>query len=139
MLITAAWQVDTSGPEPFYKGPLVFPLMVFLVMIIGSLPSLWRLIKPSGSVTWFLDGHGAPIKGVIVLGLLVALLSGVVTIGMEVSVWLFLLFSMKIVGQDSVVKMVVFPVAVTAILYVVFKLCLDIWFPEPAIMTLFAE
>jgi hypothetical protein len=139
MLITAAWQVDTTGPDPFYKGPLIFPLIVFVLMIIGSLPSLWRLITPSGSATWYLDGYGAPKKGMLVLGLLVAFLSGVLTIGMEISAWMFLVISMKIVGQDSPRKLVVFPAAVTAILYVVFKLCLDIWFPEPVIMALFAE
>ncbi|MGD9224522.1 MAG: hypothetical protein PVH22_14815 [Desulfobacteraceae bacterium] len=85
MLITASWQVDTTGPDPFYKGPLIFPLIVFLLMIIGSLPSLWRLVKPCACSTWRLDGYGAPKKSVIVLGLLVAFLSGVITIGMEVS------------------------------------------------------
>lgn len=139
MLITAPWQVDTTGPDPFYKGPLIFPLIVFLIIMVGSLPSLSRLIKPLKESDWTLDGFGIPKKSMVVLCLLVAFLAGVITLGMEISTWLFLVISMKIVGQDTSFKLIVFPLVLTVLLYVVFKLFLDIWFPEPLIMALFPE
>lgn len=135
MLISSPWQVDTTGPDPFYKGPLIFPLIVFLLVIAGSLPSIWRLIRPRRQSSWYLDGYGIPAKGILMLGLLATYLVGVVTIGMEVATWLFLVISMKIVGQDSILKITVFPLLITLILYLVFKLLLDIWFPEPLIVT----
>jgi hypothetical protein len=31
MLATIRWQVDTSGPDPFYKGSLIFPILVSIL------------------------------------------------------------------------------------------------------------
>lgn len=139
MLVSSPWQVDTTGPDPFYKGPLIFPLIVFSLIIAGSLPSIWRLIRPSGQASWYLDGYGAPVRGIVILGLLVAFLTGIITIGMEAASWLFLVVSMKIVRQDSFIKITVFPIVVTLCLYLVFRVFLEIWFPEPMIMTWFGE
>jgi len=138
MLLTSAWQVDTSGPDPFYKGPLIFPLIVFCLMIAGSLPSLWRLFKPSQS-SWYLDGQGKPFKTMVILCLLICYLAGIICIGLEVSTWLFLLVSLKLVNQDSILKLTLIPVLVTLVLFIIFKYFLDLWFPEPLIMELFLE
>ncbi|RLB92777.1 MAG: hypothetical protein DRH26_05490 [Deltaproteobacteria bacterium] len=139
MLITSPWQVDTSGPDPFYKGPLIFPLIVFCLMLAGSLPSLWRLFRPSEKSSWYLDGQGKPFKTMVILGLLIIYLAGIIFIGLEVSTWLFLLIALKLVNQDSILKLTLIPVLVTLILFVIFKYFLDIWFPEPLIMEIFLE
>ena len=55
MLLVSPWQVDTTGPDPFYKGPLLFPLMILGMTLAASLPSMWRLIKPGVDASWHLD------------------------------------------------------------------------------------
>lgn len=139
MLITASWQVDTSGPDPFYKGPLIFPLIVLCLIIAGSLPSMWRLFRPKEQSSWYLDGKGKPFKTAVILGLLICYIAGIIWIGLEVSTWLFLLIALKLVKQDSMMKLSLIPVLVTLILFIIFKYFLDIWFPEPLIMELFLE
>lgn len=137
MLVSSPWQVDTSGPDPFYKGPLIYPLMVCCLILAGSLPSLWRLFKTGNNSSWHLDGHGKPFKGMIILGLLALYPAGLMAVGLELSTWLFLILALKVVKQDSGLKLILIPMGVTLILYLVFKLFLDIWFPEPLIMELF--
>lgn len=139
MLISAPLQVDTSGPDPFYKGPLIFPLIVFCLIIAGSLPSIWRLIKPPLHASWYLDGHGKPFKNIIILGLLIFYLAGLMVLGLEISTWAFLVIAMKLVKQDSVLKITLVPILVTLILFLIFKVFLDVWFPEPLIMGFFPE
>jgi hypothetical protein len=134
MLVTSPWQVDTSGPDPFYKGPLIFPMIVFSLIFIGSLPSIRRLIIPQINASWYLDGYGRPVKTVILLGLLCLYISGIITIGLEVSTWVFLTAAMKIVKQDSLGRIILVPFSVTVILFILFKIFLDIWFPEPLIV-----
>ena len=136
MLVSSRWQIDTSGPDPFYKGPLIFPLIVCCLMLAGS---LWRLFKPVRNASWHLDGQGKPIKGIFILGLLMIYIPGIMAIGMELSTWLFLMIGLKLVKQDSVLKLTAIPIVVTLILYLVFKVFLDVWFPEPLIMGLFLE
>ena len=137
MLLTLPWQVDTTGPDPFYKGPLIFPLIVLFLMVIGALPSAWRLFKPAVNRSWFLDGEGIPFKTMTVAGLLILYLAGMPYLGLELSTWLFLFFALKIVRQDTILKLTVIPTLITAIIYVTFKVFLDIWFPSPLLLDLF--
>jgi len=139
MLIASPWQVDTSGPDPFYKGPLIYPLIVCSLILAGSLPSLWRLFKTGRNASWYLDGQGKPVKGLIILGLLILYPAGLLAVGLEFSTWLFLILALKFVKQDSVLKLTLIPIGVTFILYLVFKLFLDVWFPEPLVMGFFSE
>ncbi len=134
LLIASPFQVDTTGPDPFYKGPLIFPIIVFILMAAGSIPSMWRLLKPAAGSSWYLDGYGKPKTNMIVLGLLIFYLFGLVVLGLEFSTWLFLVVALKLVKQDSRFKIFVFPLLVTLILYLVFKVFLDVWFPEPLII-----
>lgn len=139
MLISSPWQVDTSGPDPFYKGPLIFPIIVSCLILAGSLPSMWRLLRPSLHASWYLDGYGKPFKNMIILGLLILYLAGIVAIGLEISTWLFLVIALKFVKQDSMIKITLIPILVTLILFLIFKIFLDVWFPEPLIMEFFSE
>lgn len=134
MLLSSRWQVDTSGPDPFYKGPLIFPIIVFSLMLLGALPSMWRLVRPPKGASWSLDGYGHPVKNTVILGLLVIYLAGLITAGLEISTFLFLLAAMKLVKQDAPWKLLVFPAGVTLVLFLVFKVFLDIWFPYPLIL-----
>ena len=131
MLLVSPWQVDTTGPDPFYKGPLLFPLMILGMTLAASLPSMWRLIKPGVDASWHLDGGGFPRRPAVILCFLIVFLVLLPLLGMEAATWLFLTGSLKYLKQDSRVKLWLIPALVTLILYLVFKVFLDIWFPEP--------
>lgn len=139
MLVTIRWQVDTSGPDPFYKGPLIFPLIILSIMLAGALPSMWRMIRPAAGASWYLDGHGIPYRTIVVAGMLALYPLGFTYLGLEISTWVFLILGLKIVKQDSPAKLVIIPVAITAAIYLMFKFFLDIWFPVPLLFELFME
>jgi len=138
LLILSPWLVDTSGPDPFYKGPLVFPLITLGLILAGSVPSLIRLVRPKDA-RWYLDGRGKPFRAVKVLVCLVLFLGGLVFLGLEISTLIFLAASLKLVGQDSRPKLLLIPLLVTLILTVIFKYSLGVWFPEPLVMQVFME
>lgn len=138
MLLLSPWQVDRSGPDPFYKGPLLFPLITLCLMLAGSVPSIIRMVRP-GKTQWYLDGHGKPFRAARVLGCLILYLGGLIFAGLEIATFVFLLAALKLVGQDTLVKLSVIPLLVTVILVVIFKYFLAIWFPEPLVMQFFME
>jgi hypothetical protein len=132
-LITSPWNVDTEGPDPFYKGPLIFPIMVLSMMILASLPAFKRLIAPPYGASWRLDGEGYPKKTLIVLGLLVAMLFGLNLIGLEASSLAFLGVSLYILGHRGALKLIVLPLVMTGLIVLIFKYFLDVFFPEPLV------
>jgi hypothetical protein len=138
LLVLSPWLVDTTGPDPFYKGPLLFPLITLGLILAGSVPSLVRLVRPGGA-RWYLDGLGRPVRAAKVLACLVLFLAGLTVLGLEISTLAFLAASLKLVGQDSRIKMILVPLLVTVILAVIFKQMLGVWFPEPLVMRLFTE
>lgn len=139
MLLSITWLVDTTGPEPFYKGPLLFPLIVLCIMVTGSLPSIWRMIKPAQNSSWFLDGEGVPYITMVVACLLALFPVGLNYLGLEITSCIFLILGLKIVKQDSLFKLIIIPILITAILYFMFKFFLDIWFPTPLLFEIFLE
>jgi hypothetical protein len=138
LLVLSPWLVDTTGPDPFYKGPLLFPLITLGLILAGSIPSLFRLIRP-GPAQWYLDGLGRPVRAAKVLACLVLFLGGLMVFGLEISTLVFLGVALKLVGQDSRLKMILVPLLVTVILTVIFKQFLGVWFPEPLAMRFFME
>ncbi|THB81356.1 MAG: tripartite tricarboxylate transporter TctB family protein [Desulfobacteraceae bacterium] len=139
MLITIKWQIDTSGPDPFYKGPMIFPLIILLIMLAGSIPSMWRMIKPLPGSSWYLDGDGIPYRTIAVAVLLAFFPLGLTYLGLEISTWLFLFTGLQIVKQNALPKLIGIPLGITAAIYLVFKLFLDIWFPTPLLFELLME
>ena len=134
MLVSSPWQVDSSGPDPFYKGPLIFPLLVLSMMVLASLPFWKRLLTPPEKASWHLDGQGIPWKTIRVLGLLVGYLGGLLVVGLEAATALFLVAALWMVGERTWPKLAFVPLGVTAVLYLFFKYILDVWFPEPLLM-----
>jgi hypothetical protein len=133
-LISSPWNVDTEGPDPFYKGPLIFPVMVLSMMILASLPAWARLLSPPAGSSWRLDGEGFPKKTLVVLGLLIALLIGLGLIGLEVSSWLFLTITLYYLGHRGFLKLVVLPLVMTGLIVMVFKYFLGVFFPTPMVV-----
>jgi hypothetical protein len=132
-LITSPWNVDTEGPDPFYKGPLIFPIMVLSMMILASLPACKRLFSPAAGSSWQLDGDGYPKKTLVVLGLLIAMLVGLNLIGLEISAFAFLGVSLYLLGHRGPFKLIVLPLVMTGLIVLIFKHFLDVFFPTPII------
>jgi len=139
VLISTPWQVDTSGPDPFYKGPLIFPLLVLVLMIVASLPAVWRLLNPPPGAGWHLDGAGVPVKTAVVLGLLVTYLFGLRLVGLEFSSWAFLFVSLVFLGHRSPLQLILIPLIVTGLVVVIFKHVLGVFFPTPLLLDWFLE
>gem|GEM_PF-659909 len=153
-LITSPWNVDTEGPDPFYKGPLIFPIMVLSMMVLAALPACRRLFSPADGSSWRLDGGGYPRKTLMVLGLLIGMLAGLNLIGLEVcalaflsvSLYIglnliglevcalaFLSVSLYILGHRGPFKLIVLPLVMTGLIVLIFKHFLGVFFPTPLI------
>lgn len=139
VLISAPWQVDTSGPEPFYKGPLIFPILVLALIIMAALPAAWRLARPPRDATWQLDGGGWPVKTGVVLAMLVAFLIGLVFCGLAFSSCGFLFFGLYYLGHRTALKLILIPLIVTGLMVLIFKYLLGVFFPTPLLVDWFLE
>lgn len=137
VLLSARWQVDTSGPDPFYKGPLIFPLLALSLMILASLPAVWRLIKPSPDASWRLDGDGIPQKPIIVSVFLIVFLFGLVFLGLELSSWGFLVIALYYLGHRTPQTLILVPLIITGLIVLIFKHVLGVFFPSPLVMDFF--
>lgn len=131
VLVSSPWQVDTSGPYPFYKGALIFPLLALGLMVLASVPSIIRLFRSSGEASWYLDGGGIPVKPIGVLTLVVAFLAGIPFVGLELSSFLFLAATLFCLGHRSAKIYLGMSLLLTVLLYLVFKYFLDVYFPTP--------
>lgn len=136
LLVTLKMHIGQPAANyPFYKGPTIFPLIVLSIMAISSLPAIYRLIRPNIDSSWNLDNMGWPQKPVITLIILVVFfIFGIIGIGVEVSVFLYLLISYFMLGYRNYRVSLLLPLVYTAILILIFKYFLRIWFPEPLIL-----
>jgi hypothetical protein len=139
MLATIRWQVDTSGPDPFYKGSSIFPILVLSLMLLASFPAMWRLARPPAGASWYLDGAGMPRKPIVVAFILSAYIAGLMYVGLEAASWLFMVVCLWVVGQRTPWKIFGLPTLMTFILYFLFVKLLDIYFPTPILFDFFME
>jgi hypothetical protein len=141
LLATLKRQIDTTAvPYPFYKGPVIFPLIVLSVMVLSCLPAACRLLRPRPDSSWYLDGKGWPRRPVIALVLLITFfVFGIPLIGVEASVLLFLILAYYGLGYRRMTINLWVPLLYTAVIVFIFKYVLSIWFPEPWIFTLLGE
>ena len=139
LLISTPWQIDTAGPDPFYKGPLLYPLLVLSLMVLASIPSAFRLIRPAEGAPWVLDGRGFPKKPLVVFSLLILFTAGLVVFGLRISCLLFLGSSLYYLGHRRAGALIAIPLIVTAIVFLVFKFFLDIYFPTPLLFELLEQ
>jgi hypothetical protein len=139
MLATIRWQIDTSGPDPFYKGASIFPILVLSLMVLASLPAIRRLFRPPTGASWYLDGTGIPVKPAIAAALLVLYIAGLVYVGLAAASWLFMFVCLWVVGQRTPLKLVLVPTLMTALLYFLFVTLLDVFFATPVLFEYFME
>jgi hypothetical protein len=131
VLASIPWQVESADVYPFYKGPMIFPLGVSILMVLAGLPSLFRLFRPREGALWRVDGGGKPVKPLVVGGLLTGFVLGLGVIGLAPSTFLFLVLSLRYSGHRGILRGVLLPAIVAGVLVLTFKSLLDVWFPDP--------
>jgi Tripartite tricarboxylate transporter TctB family len=138
LLVGAPWLVDTSGPEPFYKGPLIFPLIALALVIVGAAHPAFRLARDSGR-RWFVDGRGVPWTGIGVFVLMCFFPTAIRLIGLGPAALVFVFAGLLAAGYRRLFMALAVAAATALILHLAFIAFLDIWFPEPAIMSWFGN
>lgn len=128
------WLVDRSGPEPFYKGPLIFPMMVLAMIVAGAIPSIWRIAatRPAGPLR--VDGKGFPLRGAFLFATMCLYPSTIAAIGLEAATFLALLLGM-LIGGRSLLQSLGIAVLLTALAWIAVRAFLDLWFPQPWLLS----
>ncbi|MFC3228373.1 tripartite tricarboxylate transporter TctB family protein [Marinibaculum pumilum] len=134
LLAAAPWLVDTEGPDPFYKGPLIFPLIALGITAAGAVPAAWRLgrlmLAGSGAADiWRIDGHGFPWRAAGLFGVMCAFPLAILAIGLQAATFLALLAGFRVAGWRRPIAAPLVAAALTLLLHLAFRSFLDIWFP----------
>ncbi|WP_018699462.1 tripartite tricarboxylate transporter TctB family protein [Amorphus coralli] len=130
LLVAAPQLVDRSGPDPFYKGPLIFPLIALAITVAGALPALVRLATAAGR-SWFIDGNGVPLRAIALFALACFYAPAIAWAGLDAATFVFMLGGLLITNPRRPLRALVTAGAATVVLHLAFISFLDIWFPEP--------
>lgn len=124
------WLVDRSGPEPFYKGPLIFPMMVLATIVAGAMPAIWRMVLRPAAHPLRVDGDGFPVRGAVLFLLMCFYPAAIAAVGLEVATFLALMLGLLVTGRGFPQSTAI-AAGLTALSWLAFKAFLDIWFPQP--------
>lgn len=135
LFVLSPWLVDTSGPDPFYKGPLIFPMIVLAMTALAALPSALRIVRGPRARLFRVDGHGFPRRAALLFLLLCLFPLGIGVVGVQASTFIFVMAGLLAVGRPPV-QVFLIAVLMTIAIHLVFRSFLDIWFPAPSILML---
>ena len=135
MLAVAPWQIDLDVPYPFYKGPLLMPLIALTLGVLASIPSCVRCTRR------FLtdvrqERFLPPLKTTLLFFCALLYPCAIFLAGLEVATLVILGLLLFINGIRAWYILVFVPAAVTLIFWLVFRCLLDVFFPEPLIIHL---
>lgn len=133
LLIGSPWLVDRDGPDPFYKGPLIFPVLVLALTVAAALPAQIRILRGgrrSLRDRLHLDGAGFPRQGAALFALMCLFPLAIGAVGLDIASALALLAGLKLTGRGWVQSVAVAAV-LTLVIHLAFVTALDIWFPQP--------
>jgi hypothetical protein len=136
LLAASPWLVDRSGPEPFYKGPLIFPLIALALLVAGALPSILRLGTALLGGSGGLPRFAPPWPAVRLIVLMSLFPPALPVIGLEAAVAVFASAGLLSVGWRRPVVGLAVALSLALILHLAFKVVLDVWFPEPLLWAL---
>ncbi|MEO1102711.1 MAG: tripartite tricarboxylate transporter TctB family protein [Pseudomonadota bacterium] len=135
LLVAAPSLVDTSGPDPFYKGPLIFPMLTLGLIAAAAVPAVVRIVRRRGRALFALDGAGLPVRGAVLFLLACAFPVAVGAVGIFLATAGFCAMGLTVTRRswrEVMAVSVLLPLAV----YAVFVLILDVWFPSPWLLDL---
>ena len=137
LLLAAPALVDRSGPDPFYKGPLIFPLIALAITTAAALPAMVRVVTASGR-SWFVDGHGVPLPAIALFALACLYAPAIAWAGLDAATFVFMLAGLLLTDPRRPLRALVTATATAAILHLAFITLLDIWFPTPTLWSALA-
>lgn len=130
MLALAPWQIDLDVPYPFYKGPLLMPLIALSLGVLASIPSCVRLARRCRS-----DGRREhflpPLKTTLLFFCALLYPCAIFLAGLEAATLAILALLLFINGVRDWRLLLFVPAGVTLIFWLVFRCLLDVFFPEP--------
>jgi hypothetical protein len=130
LLVLAPWLVDRSGSDPFYKGPLIFPMMVLALTAAAAMPALFRLGRSLALSPYRFDGGGFPVRGAALFALMCFYPAAISAAGLEIATFLAAFAGLVVVGRP-LLQSALIAAALSATLFTAFKAVLDLWFPQP--------
>lgn len=130
LLLLSPWLVDRSGPEPFYKGPLIFPVMVLATIVAGALPAMVRTARNPPRSPFHFDGAGFPARGAALFVLMCFYPVAISAAGLEIATFAAIFLGLLVTGRKPVHSAII-AAGMTILTYLAFKQSLDIWFPQP--------
>ncbi|MDN2566333.1 tripartite tricarboxylate transporter TctB family protein [Aquibium sp. A9E412] len=130
LLVAAPWLVDRSGPDPFYKGPLIFPLIALALCAAGALPALWRALRAPGRLSARVDGRGFPRRAAMLFALMALYPPAIGAVGLQAASFAAVLLGLLVVGRPAWQAGLI-AAGLAAVLHLAFRSFLDIWFPQP--------
>ena len=134
MLALAPVQIDLDVPYPFYKGPLLFPMIALSIGVLASLPSICRLAR--GLARGERAGFVFPRKAALMFCLAVLYPVGIMLVGLEAATLVILFLELLVCGVRRPVLLAGIPIGMAVLFWLVFRRLLDVYFDEPLIMTL---
>ncbi len=136
LLCISPYQIDLDVPYPFYKGPLLVPMLVLSMGVLASIPACVRLIKNNENAHWFLDGEGFPKIPFALFILAILFVTSIFYFGLEASTLVFLSIMLKFLGLKNIYLLVALPICFALFFWFLFKFTLDLYFPTPEILYL---
>ena len=134
MLAISPWQIDLDVPYPFYKGPLLMPLLILTMGTLASLPSWRRLLMNRKSRSF----HVSVPRKALCMFVVVALFPVCIKFaGLELATIVILSAELFLAGQRNIKIIAIVTACVTILFWIVFRQLLDVYFPEPLILSLF--
>lgn len=137
LLIGAPWLVDTDGPDPFYKGPLIFPLIALALIVLGALPGAIRLVATNCAGSWVVDGRGVPWNAIGLFALMCFFPPAIRLAGLAAASFVFLFAGLMIAGHRKPLQAAAIAASTALCLHLAFITFLDIWFPTPMLVEWF--
>ncbi|WBU62128.1 tripartite tricarboxylate transporter TctB family protein [Paracoccus albus] len=127
LLVASPWLVDRSGPDPYYKGPLIYPQLVLAIIVVAALrPAIQAIRHPTG-----IRGIDLmPRRSLGVFALMCAFPVMIAAIGLAPACLLAMALGL-ITARQSWQRSLIIAIAGAAVLWLLFKGLLDIWFPQP--------
>ncbi len=133
MLAVSPWQIDLDVPYPFYKGPLLMPLLVLSMGVLASLPS-WRRLLLNGKKGSLHVSVPRKALGMLAVAALYPL--GIKTVGLEAATIIVLGTELFLAGLRDIKIAALVTAGVTVLFWIVFRRLLDVYFPEPLLFSL---
>jgi hypothetical protein len=136
LLIGSPWLVDTAGPDPFYKGPLIYPMLVLGLTLAGALPAVWRLGLA------LLNGERPDLRlrmaarTALVFVALCGFPFAIAFAGLQLATFSFALLGLWLAGFRRPLASLVIAAGLTLVVHLAFIEFLDIWFPAPDLFEL---